>query len=81
MDGKGEYPRELRLNDAIRAYGAEAIMGRPLGYGEIQRMNIALQVVRYYQERAASGDWVKWSTDNPDAAALINQAAMAVNDG
>ena len=56
-------------------------MGRPLGYGEIRRMNIALQVVGYYRERAASGDWVKWATDNPDAAALINQAAMAVHNG
>ncbi len=75
-------PRELELYSVIQTYGAAAVMGRSnLGYGEIRRMNIALQVVRHYRERAASGDWAKWAENNPQAAALLNQAMMAVSDG
>ena len=77
-------PREMELLRAIQAYGAQAVIGRPLGAGEIRRMNVASNVITYHAQRAASGDWVKWETDNPDEAALLNRAmlmAEAVDDG
>jgi len=77
-------PRELELLSAIQAYGAQAVIGRPLGAGEIRRMNVASNVIAYHKQRAASGDWVKWGTDNPDEAALLNRAmlmAEAADDG
>ena len=83
-DEGGEMPRELELYNLVQAYGAQAVFGRPLGYGEIRRMNTAANIVLYYHKRAASGDWGKWAQDNPGEAAALNRAmiaAQAVNDG
>jgi len=70
-------PRELELYHLVQSYGAQAIYGRTMGAGEVRRMNTAANIVAYYRQRAASSDWGKWATDNPDEAAALNRAMMA----
>lgn len=69
------------MHRLIEAYGAQAIYGRTLGAGEVRRMNAATNIVAYYRQRAASGDWVAWARDNPNEAEYLNIAMIAARDG
>ena len=80
-DGDGPEPRELDAMRAIRAFGAEAVWGRPLGVGEIRRMVVAENIVQAYRARAAHSDgWAAWASANPDANRLLNLAMRLANE-
>ena len=75
-------PDELELLSLLDRYGgAQNVLGRPLGYGEIRRMNYCQNVIAWYRERAASSDdegradWARWAGEYPDRAAVLNEAA------
>jgi hypothetical protein len=83
-EGDGPEPIELDGLRAIRAFGAEAVWGRPLGVGEMRRMTVADSIVRAYEARGAHPDgWVAWASANPGMSALLNAAMFAagVDDG
>ena len=60
----------------IDRFGAESVIGRPLGYGEIQRMLSAEAIVRAYNERSRAASWPAWERDNPDKARQLNEAMI-----
>jgi hypothetical protein len=78
-------PRELTLLESIQAYGAVNVLGRPLGAGEIRRMNLANSIVTAYRSWSQSDNWAKWREDNPAAGDLLDQARQIaegmVSDG
>ena len=80
-EGDGPMPEELRNLTYINRFGAPSVFGRTLGYGEIQRMCAAENIVTWHRERASAGDWVKWANDNPAKSAALNRAMKAANDG
>jgi hypothetical protein len=66
---------ELQLVGILDRYGgAMNVLGRPLGIGEIRRMNIAQNIVRWYEERNGASNVVEWTTSNPQAADVLNTA-------
>ena len=79
-DGDGPEPRELDALRAIRAFGAEAVWGRPIGVGEIKRMVLADNIVQAYRGRLAHADgWAAWASENPEANSLLNLAMRLAN--
>lgn len=72
-------PRELYMLEYIDRFGATNVLGRPLGYGEIQRMVIAENIVRAYNARKASDNWAVWAQKNREANRLLEQAMRAAN--
>lgn len=69
-------PPELVLLSYIDRFGAQAVIGRPLGYGEIQRMLSAEAIVKAYHERSRAASWATWERDNPDRAKQLNEAML-----
>ena len=60
----------------IEKFGSEAVLGPGAqGRGLLEGMALALRIVKAYQGRAASDDWVKWAKGNPDANKLLAWAA------
>jgi hypothetical protein len=76
-DGCNCHSRELDLLAAIDRFGGQAVMGRPLGAGEIKRMIVAEQVVEAYRGRERADNWAAWADANPYYAALLARAAKA----
>lgn len=79
-EGGGPMPLEIEALRHIDRFGAQAVYGRPLGYGEALRLMCAENVVQAYQSRAAYPDWTTWAQDNEQANRLLNRAAKAAND-
>jgi hypothetical protein len=52
------------------------VLGRAIGYGEIQRMITAENIMRAYGERRAAENWAAWAEEHPDDAALLNEAML-----
>ena len=63
--GDGPRPVELEAWQAINAYGAAGLYGRPLGVREVRRMELGARVVRLYQSFHAAKDWLAWQSDHP----------------
>ena len=80
-DNSGLIPDELRLLSAIDRFGALAVLGRPLGAGEIKRMRISENVVAAYQSRAKSTSWATWASENKDMNNLLIMGMELLNDG
>jgi hypothetical protein len=76
-EGDGPEPRELAQLKAINRFGAEAVMGRPLGVGEIRRMTTAEAIVGGYQQRARAESWASWASAHPESSALLILAMRA----
>lgn len=54
-------------------------MGRSvLGYNEMVRIGTAEKIVRAYQMKANSDDWVKWARNNPDEAKLLAETEKMI---
>jgi hypothetical protein len=67
--------KELALYEYLTNYGgAMNVLGRPLGIGEIRRMNLARNIVHWYAERNGAANVVEWATSNPQAADVLNTA-------
>ena len=58
----------------VNKFGVEAVFGRPLFLHEIREMIIAENTADAYKARKASGDWAKWSVENPELAELLSKA-------
>ena len=67
-------PEELVLLGYLDRFGVQAVMGRALGAGEIRRMTVAENIVKWYRERQASSNWASWATDNPDSSQVLLEA-------
>lgn len=65
----------------IDRFGAEAVMGRTLGAGEIRRMVAADNVLRAYRSRAHAENWAKWAAENPALNRILNEAIRLADDG
>lgn len=66
----------------IDRFGAQAVLGRPLGAGEIRRMIAADNVIRAYKSRQNSDNWATWAIKNPMYAQTIAEAIkLAGEDG
>lgn len=73
--GQNRQPGELEIYNAIQRYGVQAVYGRPLTYAEINQMDYALGIVGLYRQSMAADNLVTWSINNPQGAALLNEAA------
>ncbi len=71
----GHKPRLLQMRDAIQAYGAQAVVGRVLGYREILQMDYAQAVKRLFDDRESSENWADWAMQNPGAVELLQEAS------
>lgn len=76
-DGGGPMPRELVYLSYYDRFGAANVLGRPLSYGEIQRIVTAEGIVSAYRERKASESWAVWAQKNKQRARLLEQAMIA----
>jgi len=56
------------------------VYGRVLGAGEIKRMIATENIIRWYNERAASDNWATWNKSNPEKAHALDQAARIARD-
>jgi hypothetical protein len=72
-EGEPPPPEVIQLS-YIDRFGAQAVLGRPMGYGETQRMLTAEAIVRAYHEREHAASWAAWERDNPDRARQLNEA-------
>ncbi len=61
----------------IERFGAQAVMGRTLGMGEMRRMMVVHNTIQAYRNRSTAGDnWAKWAQDNPEQRRLIELAEI-----
>jgi hypothetical protein len=74
-----ETSPELLLDANIMKYGAEAVMGRPLGHNEILCMNTARTILSAYADRKSCEDWVKWAQEHPEQNRILNHAMRLVH--
>lgn len=79
-DCQGPPPRELQLLYAINRFGAQAVMGRSLGAGEIKRMSAAENIVNWFRERTKAINWATWSKENPGKAHMLEVAAQIARE-
>ena len=80
-DDGGRVPSEIEILSAVDRFGAASVFGRPIGAGEIRRMNVSESIIRAYRERERAENWAEWARDNRTMAALLAQAAKAADDG
>ena len=53
-------------------------MNRPyLGAGEIRQMLTTENIIGYYNQREASGDWDEWAKKNEHQSIALNNAMIA----
>ena len=76
-DGRGPAPHEIEAGKLLDRWGAPAVFGRALGYGEIQRIHAAEMVVRAYRQSRAAENWAQWYQDNPEVAQVLITAMEA----
>lgn len=73
-DGGGGLPKELRLAQYIDRFGAQAVLGRLMGAGEIRRIDMAERIIRIYQSRKQAANWKEWVGSHPKEAELLAYA-------
>jgi hypothetical protein len=68
-------PREIIMLGYIDRFGAPAVLGRDyIGYGEMQRMLYAENLIKAYHSRARSENWEAWARDNRQAQSELIEA-------
>lgn len=72
-------PSEYMAGKLIDRFGAPAVYGRPLGYGEMRRIMAVESIVNAYQARARSSDWAKWASENPEHNKALIAAMKAAH--
>lgn len=70
-------PPEYILLQQVDRFGAQAIYGRALGYGELRRMTTAETIIKSYNERKAASSWAEWAEANKGRAELLQIAMLA----
>jgi hypothetical protein len=82
LEGGDPKPNELILLDYIDRYGAQAVVGRTLGAGELRSMTVAGNVRQAYvsrmnyRDKDGAENWTEWARNNPEMSQLLNHAAM-----
>ena len=71
----------MRLANLIGEYGVQAVLGRPLSFGEINRLEMAKSVVRAYNARKNATNAAQFAEENQKALELLLYAEELVNDG
>ncbi len=79
--GETDPPAEIITLGYIDRFGAQAIYGRPLGYGEMRRMIVAENVVKWHKERSVAENWAAWANENHDKAALLAECERLIQNG
>jgi hypothetical protein len=75
----GPKPKELEWMQLIDRFGAQAVLGRALGAGEMRRGMLAEAVYRAYRGYTAAADRAKWESENPEAYKLYLTAMKLAN--
>jgi hypothetical protein len=79
--GAGPRPYELELLYSLDRYGgAQNVLGRVLGAGEMRRMNTADSIVRWHSEKFGGDNWTKWAQDNPAQNDALGTAARLADE-
>lgn len=74
-------PEDLVTLSYIDRFGAQAVLGRPLGVGEMRRMIAAENVVKAHAEMKRAGDWTAWAERYPEKWRLLTAAMKAAKNG
>ncbi len=74
---EGPMPEALQVYSLIKEFGATAILGGPLGVGEIADIRTVQNVVGSQQAMMKSDDWAAWIKENPEASELLDRARAA----
>ena len=64
----------MRLARYIDRFGAQAVLGRVMGAGEIRRIEMAERVIQIYQSRKQAENWKEWVHSHPKEAELLAYA-------
>lgn len=80
-NGDGPFVSELEKLWLIDRFGAQAVVGRILGVGEMRRMIAVEGIVKSHREREESEDWAKWAEKNEASNALLVRAADLFEQG
>ncbi len=78
-NGSQMSPELLQLG-YIDRFGAQAVMGRSLGYLEAQHMMLAENVLKAYRGRSNSNDWATWAKEHPGQSDLLSEATVAARE-
>ena len=78
--GEGEIPKEIKLARMIDRFGAQAVLGRLMGAGEINRILMAERVVRVYKSMKAASNATEWAVSNPNESQLMDYAMRLTNE-
>jgi len=73
-DGGGGLPKELRLARYIDRFGAQAVLGRVMGAGEIRRIEMAERIISIYQSRKQASNATEWVNSHQKEAELLDYA-------
>jgi hypothetical protein len=79
-------PREIELGQYLEAYGAQAVMGRVMGAGELRRITVARNVINAYRSREGYRDaegnvnWAAWAESHKELARILNMAAQTAEE-
>lgn len=65
----------MQTGQYIDRFGAQAVFGRPLFLHEMKEIIIAENIEAAHKARTQSGDWAKWTSENPVLAELLNKAS------
>ena len=68
-------PKEIELGRLIDRFGAEAVLGRPIGAKEARRIMAAEYVVKAYESMTRSSNYAAWVNDHPREAEMLAAAA------
>jgi hypothetical protein len=70
----GPSSNESTLLGYIDRFGAQNVLGRPLGLGEIRRMIITENIIAWYSEMENAANWIAYSQEHPGRFALLEEA-------
>ena len=76
----GEIPEEIILANAIKRYGVNGVLGRPMSALEIKRIGLAENMVNICYARGEALNAGEWEKENPDAGALFRAAGRLAAD-
>lgn len=80
MGKDAPQPREIKSGRLVDRFGAPAVYGRPLGYGEMRQIMLA-ERVEFVCRKWLGPDAGQWFTKNPDDAAVFEWAKKAFVNG
>jgi len=61
-------------------FGAQALYGRTLGFGEARRILLVAQIIESYRERNSAQNWAGWTAAFPEKSRLLNWVCQVAED-